>query len=155
MLPDTARSPVCPFLQNRVLSVDGHTIVGDAQHLNILGSYTEIQLIVFCLLVLLINRKKWLKDRNKYFTLKEVVNLHTQNKAGFPPCWQSRGQLWWYQRIYMRRRQMQPHVSLRKSSVNPWRKPLVRKQCVFCFAVVCLVFFPNRKWVNGKPHDTW
>ena len=42
----------------------------------------------------------------------------------------------------MRRRQMHPHMSLRKSSVNPWRKPSGRKQCVFCFAVVCFFVSP-------------
>ena len=32
-----ARSPFCSFLQNRVLSVDGHTVVDDVQHLDTLG----------------------------------------------------------------------------------------------------------------------
>ena len=70
MLPNTARGPVCFFLQNRVLSVDGHTIVDDAQHLNILGNYTEIHLIVFCLLVLLVNRKKMVERQEQIFHLK-------------------------------------------------------------------------------------
>ena len=72
-----------------------------------------------------------------------IVDIHSVGNRG-SSYGDSRGYTWGEGRRTCK--------SLRKFSWTLWRRPLAKKQCMFCFVGVCFVF-PSSKWVKGKPQD--